>query len=132
MFVCMHVSCIVWLCVRCVHALCACMYACVHACVHVCMCCVLYVFESFAHCIGKSEKCHRSIFQRSSRVASVFCVCTPYKSHCLINIFMDDSIDSWQVCGVQPLGVTENAMFIINLDHAHFDDPKANNVGSQQ
>ena len=69
-------------------------------------------------------------FQDDLELPLFSCVCTPYKSHRLINILMDNSTDKWQVCGVQPLGVTENATFIINMDHVRFDDLKADDVGS--
>ena len=57
-------------------------------------------------------------------------VCTPYKSHRLINILLDNAVNKRHVCHVQPLGVMENATFIVNLDHVRFDDLKADDVGS--
>ena len=78
----------------------------------------------------KTEDDTQQYFQDDPELPVFSCVSTPYKSHRLINILLDDSTDKRQVCGVQPLGVTENATFIINLDHVRFDDLKADDVGS--
>lgn len=40
------------------------------------------------------------------------------------------SIDEDRICKVQPLGVTKNAMFQIDLDRVHFGDLKADDLGS--
>ena len=53
----------------------------------------------------------------------------PYKRHQLIDILLT-KIDESLVCGIQPLTVTENATFIIDLDRVCFDDLKADDLGS--
>ena len=87
------------------------------ACVQLCVC-VLCMYLKIMRSLYrvKVEDNTQQYFQDDPELPVYSCVCTPYKSHRLINILLDDSIDKWQVCGVQPLGVTENATFIINLD----------------
>jgi len=43
---------------------------------------------------------------------------------------MDPDIPFNKTCHVQPLGVMQNAVFIIDLDSVEFDDIKADDLGS--
>ena len=43
---------------------------------------------------------------------------------------MDPELDLDKVCHIQPMGVTKNASFIINIDDVHFADLKADDLGS--
>ena len=47
----------------------------------------------------------------------------------LVNILLDSNLDEHQVCSVQPLSVSENATFIIDVDTVHFQDLKADDLG---
>ena len=57
-------------------------------------------------------------------------VASPYNSSQFITILMNGSLTSDEVCGSRPLGVNENATFVINLDRIRFDDLKADDLGS--
>lgn len=48
----------------------------------------------------------------------------------LIDTLLVSKIDTSRVCKVQPLGVTQNALFLIDLDEVHFNDLKADDLGS--
>jgi len=47
----------------------------------------------------------------------------------LVNVLLKSDIDQQRVCTVQPLGVTENASFVVDIDTVHFDDLKADDLG---
>jgi len=53
-----------------------------------------------------------------------------YPVHSLIQSLLSSDIDERCVCKVQPLGVMRNAVFMIDLDEVHFNDPKADDLGS--
>ena len=53
-----------------------------------------------------------------------------YPVHLLIHTLLAGSVDEARICKVQPLGVTRNAMFQIDLDRVHFGDLKADDLGS--
>ena len=55
---------------------------------------------------------------------------SPYNCSQLISILMSDGLTSDKVCASRPLGVNDNATFIINLDRVRFDDLKADDLGS--
>lgn len=57
-------------------------------------------------------------------------VSSPYNSSRLITILMNNSLGSHEVCGSRPLGVNDNATFIIDLDRVRFGDLKADDLGS--
>ncbi len=57
-------------------------------------------------------------------------VSSPYNCVELISILMTDDMDDCKTCGTRPLGVSENASFIIDLDRVQFDDLKADDLGS--
>lgn len=46
-----------------------------------------------------------------------------------MNVLLKSDIDQQRVCTVQPLGVTENASFVVDIDTVHFDDLKADDLG---
>jgi len=41
-----------------------------------------------------------------------------------VNVLLKSDIDQQRVCTVQPLGVTENTSFVVDIDTVHFDDLK--------
>ncbi len=47
----------------------------------------------------------------------------------LVNILLKLEIDERRVCTVQPLGVTENAAFVVDIDCVNFHDLKADDLG---
>ena len=53
-----------------------------------------------------------------------------YPVHELIDILMKSDMPLQKICTVQPLGVTENAVFVISIDDVIFDDLKADDLGS--
>ena len=57
-------------------------------------------------------------------------VTSPYNCSEFINILMNGCMTSSEVCGSRPLGVNDNATFIIDLDRVRFDDLKADDLGS--
>ena len=57
-------------------------------------------------------------------------VTSPYNCSQFITILMNDSLTGDEVCGSRPLGVNDNATFIVNLDWIRFDDLKADDLGS--
>ena len=59
-----------------------------------------------------------------------FQVASPYNCSQLIGILMNNSLSSDKVCGSRPLGVNDNATFVIDLDRVWFDDLKADDFGS--
>ena len=48
----------------------------------------------------------------------------------LIDTLLASEMDTSRVCKVQPLGVSQNAVFLIDLDQVHFNDLKADDLGS--
>lgn len=57
-------------------------------------------------------------------------VTSPYNCSQLISILMNDGLTNEEVCGSRPLGVNDNATFVIDLDRVRFDDLKADDLGS--
>jgi len=53
-----------------------------------------------------------------------------YPVYSLIQSLLSSDIDERRVCKVQPLGVMRNAVFMIDLDEVHFNDLKADDLGS--
>lgn len=49
-------------------------------------------------------------------------VITGYPAEQVVRILMDPELDQDKVCHVQPMGVTKNASFIIDVDDVHFAD----------
>lgn len=50
--------------------------------------------------------------------------------HALIESLLSSSIDEDRICAVQPVGVTRNAVFQVDLDKVPFEDLKADDLGS--
>ena len=48
----------------------------------------------------------------------------------VVRILMDAELDQDKVCHIQPMGVTKNASFIIDIADVHFADLKADDLGS--
>ena len=53
-----------------------------------------------------------------------------YPVHALIQSLLPSDVQENHVCKVQPLGVTKNAVFQIDLDCVPFEDLKADDLGS--
>ena len=53
-----------------------------------------------------------------------------YPVHSLIKSLLAADVNANQVCKVQPLGVMNNAPFLIDLDKVPFEDLKADDLGS--
>lgn len=53
-----------------------------------------------------------------------------YPVHLLIQVLLSSKVDNENICQVQPLGVTKNATFQIDLDKVPFEDLKADDLGS--
>ena len=88
------------------------------------------MYQLYVLCRVKTEDRTLQHYRNDPELPVYSQVSTPYKSHHLINVLLDDHIDKRRVCGVQPLGVTDNATFIVDLDRVCFDDIKADDVGS--
>ena len=52
-----------------------------------------------------------------------------YQASVLARILMDKNIDMRRVCHVQPLGISQSATFVIDLDDVMFCDLKADDLG---
>ena len=50
--------------------------------------------------------------------------------HRLIDVILNPDIAPEKICSVQPLGVMQNAAFLIDIDMVEFDDVKADDLGS--
>ena len=50
--------------------------------------------------------------------------------HRLINIILNPDVAPEKTCSVQPLGVMQNAAFLIDIDIVEFDDTRADDLGS--
>ena len=50
--------------------------------------------------------------------------------HTIVQTLLANEVDMCHVCKVQPLGVMRNAAFLIDLDEVHFEDLKADDLGS--
>ena len=50
--------------------------------------------------------------------------------HRLIDVILNPDIAPQKICSVQPLGVMQNAAFLIDIDIVDFDDIKADDLGS--
>lgn len=48
----------------------------------------------------------------------------------LVNILLKPDLDECKVCAVQPLSVTENACFVVDVDSVDFQDLKADDLGA--
>ena len=46
----------------------------------------------------------------------------------LVNILLKSDLDLHKVCAVQPLRVTENACFVVDIDSVDFQDLKADYI----
>ena len=57
-------------------------------------------------------------------------VTTGYSASKLARILMRKDIDISKVCHIQPLGVTKNATFIVDIDDVLFSDLKADDLGT--
>lgn len=53
-----------------------------------------------------------------------------YPTHELIDVLLKPDISSQHVCTVQPLSVTRNAAFVVDIDVVDFSDLKADDLGS--
>ena len=53
-----------------------------------------------------------------------------YPAERMVRILMDPDLERDKVCHIQPMGVTSNATFIIDMDDVHFPDLKADDLGS--
>ena len=53
-----------------------------------------------------------------------------YPVHSLIQILLTSDVQENRICRVQPLGVTKNAVFQVDLDSVPFEDLKADDLGS--
>ena len=56
--------------------------------------------------------------------------CVGYSLSDIVDILMRESIPEDKVCKVQPLGVSRNCSFIIDLDSVSIEDLKADDLGS--
>ena len=48
----------------------------------------------------------------------------------VIDILLNIDIQTENVCTVQPLGVTQNCLFIVDIDSVEFDDIRSDDLGS--
>ena len=48
----------------------------------------------------------------------------------LVNILLKSDLDLNRVCTVQPLSVTENSCFVVDIDSVDFQDLKADDLGA--
>ena len=57
-------------------------------------------------------------------------LCSGFPVHKLIDVILNPDIGPDKTCSVQPLGVMQNAAFLIDIDTVEFDDIKADDLGS--
>ena len=57
-------------------------------------------------------------------------MCSGFPVRRLIDIILNPDITPEKICSVQPLGVMQNAAFLIDIDIVEFDDIKADDLGS--
>lgn len=55
--------------------------------------------------------------------------CFGYPLHLLIDALLKQNMPPEHVCTVQPLAVTENAAFVIDMDSVDFGDLRADDLG---
>ena len=53
-----------------------------------------------------------------------------YPVHLLIKTLLSKDMDMARVCKIQPLGVSRNAVFLVDVDAVAFGDLKADDLGS--
>ena len=85
----------------------------------------VHYFSSFKVESEQSED-KQSYFREDTNVPIYSTRSTSYSASDLCDILLSDGLNA---CRLQPLGVTENASFIIDLDYVQFEDLKANDLG---
>lgn len=78
----------------------------------------------------KFESPQKELFQGDQQLPIFSRVTTGYHVGELVNILMKNDLEQVNVCTVQPLGVTENASFLLDNDVVNFQDLKADDLGS--
>ena len=48
----------------------------------------------------------------------------------MVDTLLNPDIPSGHICTVQPLAVTQNAVFVVDIDSVNFEDLKADDLGS--
>lgn len=67
------------------------------------------------------------MYFRDDPTLPIYSTCSSsYSASDLCNILLSDGLN---VCRLQPLGVTDNASFVIDLDFVQFEDLKADDLG---
>ena len=79
----------------------------------------------------EEQQLSKTIFYNDDAELPVFSsVTSGYPAEQVVRILMDPELDQDKVCHLQPMGVTKNASFIIDVDDVHFADLKADDLGS--
>ena len=69
----------------------------------------------------------KQLYFKDDHTLPIYSTCSfSYNASELCSILLSDDLNS---CRLQPLGVTENASFIIDLDYVQFEDLKADDLG---
>lgn len=79
----------------------------------------------------EEQQSSKTIFYNDDAELPVFSsVTSGYPAEQVVRILMDPELDQDKVCHIQPMGVTKNASFIINVDDVHFADLKPDDFRS--
>ena len=75
----------------------------------------------------KSEQMEtEQVYFRDNPRLPIYSTRSSYSACDVCDILLSDDINA---CQLQPLGVTDNASFIIDLDYVQFEDLKADDLG---
>ena len=78
-----------------------------------------------------AETPQQEVFDDDPQLPLILHLEAGYPVHFLIQTLLASNVDKSRVCKVQPLGVMQNAMFMIDLDEVHFNDVKADDLHVQ-
>lgn len=84
---------------------------------------------NFCNCRIKFEAPKTEFFQDDKQMPIYSRVTSGYPIGDLVSILLKSDSDQEKVCSVQPLSVTENASFVIDVDVVNFNDLKADDLG---
>ena len=73
---------------------------------------------------------HNEFYQGDKEMPIYSRITSGYPIGTIVTTLLNSDLNRREVCHVQPLGVSENATFIIDVDSVNFEDLKADDLGS--
>ena len=92
-----------------------------------------FTFYRLKFCDSDDEDMHKSCsenYDNDPQLPLFSTVTQGYSASELARILMNKDIDTDKVCHIQPLGVTKNATFVVDIDDVLFSDLKADDLGT--